>query len=439
MRYFTVKNVERVVRERKDRILTEDAPRGTGKLALRIRGETAEWMFQYYYAGKRRMIKLGYAIGETSLSLSEAREATRDYRGMVEDGLDPKAELERQARELEEKAREDANRGSVEQLFIEYVDDMKRRGKKTWKQVDNALLKGKHAAVNDFVPGVKAAEVTPLDVRKVLRKTYERGAKGMAYHLRAYLYGAFKFGVGHENDYTRASQDVSFGLTINPVASIPPDREARSPGQRVLSADELKAMWNDMPEHGVGKIVHRALQLVVATGGQRVREVVEASVGEFNLKDRVWTIPATRTKNSREHQVPLTERAIELIEKQMEKNKSSFLFPHALDETRVMTFPALGRAVRRYCEKTETEHWTPRDIRRTVRTMLAEAGEPDHRLDYHFNHGTSIGVGQKHYDRSSRLVDKTRTMLAWDKVLAKALDGEAGKVVPLRKGLGTSG
>jgi integrase len=350
---------------------------------------------------------------------------------MVEKRLDPKAELERQKCEQEEQARMDADRGSVEQLFTEYVDDMKRRGKKTWKQVENALLTGKHAAVNDFTSGVKAAEVTPLGVRKVLRRTYERGAKGMAYHLRAYLYGAFKFGVGHENDYTRASQNVSFGLTINPVASIPPDREARSPGQRVLSAEELQAMWNDMPEHGVGKGVHRALQLIVATGGQRVREVVEAGVDEFNLSDRVWVIPALRTKNSREHQVPLTERAIEIVEKQMEKSKS-FLFPHALDKTRFMTFPALGRAVRRYCEETNTEHWTPRDIRRTVRTMLAEAGEPDHRLDYHFNHGTSIGVGQKHYDRSARLADKARTMLAWDKVLAKVLDSETGKVVPFR-------
>lgn len=431
MGHFTVKSIERVIRERKDRILTEDAPKGTGKLALRVRGETAEWLFQYYHAGKRRMIKLGYAIGETALTLSDAREATRDYRGMVEQGLDPKVELELQKREQDEKARVDADRGSVEQLFTEYIDDMKRRGKKTWKQVERALLTGKHAAVNDFSEGVKAAEITPLDVRKVLRKTYERGAKGMAYHLRAYLYGAFKFGVGHENDYTRASQNVSFGLTINPVASIPPDREARGPGQRVLSADELKAMWNDMTEHGVGETVHRALQLIVATGGQRVREVVEAGVDEFNFKDRVWIIPAARTKNSREHQVPLTERAIELIERQMESGVSPFLFFHARDKSLPMTFPALGRAVRRYCKKTDTEHWTPRDIRRTARTMLAEVGEPDHRLDYHFNHGTSVGVGQKHYDRSSRLADKTRTMLAWDKVLAKVLDGEAGKVLPL--------
>lgn len=377
------------------------------------------------------MVKLGFAVGETGLGLSEAREATRQYRDQVEQGLDPKEEQEREQREEAACKKAEAARGSVEQLFIEYVDDMKRRGKKSWPQVEHGLLTGKYAALNDFEPNAKAADITPLDVRKVLRKTYERGAKGMAYHLRAYLYGAFKFGVGHENDYTRASQNVSFGLTINPVASIPPDREARNAGQRVLTEDELRALWNDMPHYGVGKQVHCALQVMLVTGGQRVREVVEARKDEFDLKARVWTIPAERTKNSREHQVPLSERAIELISRQLGANDGPYLFGHANGAEKFMTFQALGRATRRFCENTRSEHWSPRDLRRTVRTMLAEAGEPDHRLDYHFNHGTTVGVGQKHYDRSSRLSEKTRAMTAWDTVLAKVLDGEVGKVVPL--------
>lgn len=432
MPVFTVKSVEKIVREGGNRYVAEDAPRGTGKLVLRVRGNLAEWGFQYFSDGKKRLYKIGNAAGDGAVTLAEARERVTPLRRMVADGMDPMVELERREAETRASRKADEERGSVEQLFRAYVDDMRRRGKSSWTSVERALLTGQYAAAEALGRAAKAAEIGPHELRQVLRDAYQRGPS-MASHLRAYLSGAFKYGIGSEHDYTRSEQEVSFGLTVNPVASIPPDREARVAGNRVLTAKEIKSAWFDMQFYGVTPMVHDAVRFILAVGGQRVREVVEAPVAEFDLDTRIWTIPPERTKNNREHRVPLTERAIQIIEERIEAGEGHlFLFPHGRGGDRPMDFPSINQAVRKLCDGTGIPRWTPRDIRRTARTMLADAGEPDHRLDYHLNHGRSVGVGQKHYDRSARLADKTITMNKWDGLLAKALGEKPGKVLPLR-------
>lgn len=428
---FTAKSVTKIIRQGGTRFVTEDAPRGTGKLVLRVRETLAEWAFQYFYGGKRRLLKIGPAAGDGSLSLAEARERMAPLRRMLVDGLDPKAELERQDAEAKAKARVEASRGSVEQLFRAYVEDLKARGKSSWTSVENALLTGKHAAAEALGRDMKAAAVGPEHVRPVLRAAYERGPS-MASHLRGYLNAAFKYGIGAEHDYTRDQQGVCFGLSVNPVASIPPDRAARKPGNRVLTPEEIRAAWFDMEMHGTMQQIQRVVRLLFAVGGQRVREVVEARVVEFDLAARVWTIPPERTKNDREHRVPLSDRAVELVQEIVEQGGGHpFLFPNRRGGERPMDFPSLNQAIRRLTDAKGTPRWTPRDIRRTCRTMLADAGEPDHRLDYHFNHGRSVGVGQKHYDRAARLAEKSVTMTAWDRVLSKVLGQKPGKVLPL--------
>lgn len=423
---FTTKQIEKLIRG-KDSTTAEKAPRGSGRLVLRVRNGTGEWLYQYFVDGKRKMMKLGNASGPSVLSLDEVREMARRLARELKDGLDPKVQKER--REVQSKAEEKAaaERGTVEQLFREYVNNLKRRGKKSWPQVESALLTGQYAVAKEFGLETKAAEVSVIDVHRALNAAYRRG-HSMAAHLRAYLSAAFKFGIGHEHDYTRVSQDVSFGLIVNPVASIPPDQDAQKAGDRVLKTEEIKGIWFKGTLHGLSEIVHAAVKLILATGGQRVREVVEARREEFDLDGRVWTIPKTRTKNNREHRVPLTKRAVEIVAWLMGNTPdSSYLIPNMRDVGRPADFAGLNQAVRRYSERAKVGRWTPRDIRRTARIMLAEAGEPDHRLDYHFNHGRSVGVGQKHYDRSTRLAEKMITMDAWDNILTLILDGDNRK------------
>jgi len=57
----------------------------------------------------------------------------------------------------------------------------------------------------------------------------------------------------------------------------------------------------------------KALKLVIFTAA-RSTEVLSATWGEIDFKHKVWTVPAERMKGGKEHRVPLTAPAIEILE-----------------------------------------------------------------------------------------------------------------------------
>jgi integrase len=61
----------------------------------------------------------------------------------------------------------------------------------------------------------------------------------------------------------------------------------------------------------------------------RPSEAREAPWGEFNLLDKIWTVPPERMKGRREHRVPLSDRALAILEKMQahRQGDDSFVFP----------------------------------------------------------------------------------------------------------------
>jgi integrase len=67
-----------------------------------------------------------------------------------------------------------------------------------------------------------------------------------------------------------------------------------------------------------------ALEFLVAG---RSGEVLGALWGEIDFATKTWTIPAHRMKAGREHRIPLSGRAVEILEKLAEAKMGSFVFP----------------------------------------------------------------------------------------------------------------
>jgi integrase len=80
-------------------------------------------------------------------------------------------------------------------------------------------------------------------------------------------------------------------------------------------------------QDGVGA---RALEFLILTA-TRTGEVIGARWEEFDIGKRVWTVPADRMKASKEHRVPLSDRALAIIEgmKAERINDHPFVFPGA--------------------------------------------------------------------------------------------------------------
>jgi integrase len=55
--------------------------------------------------------------------------------------------------------------------------------------------------------------------------------------------------------------------------------------------------------------------------------VLNAPFSEFDLEAKVWTVPAKRMKGGKEHKVPLTPRAVEIVKEMAEVKLCDFVFP----------------------------------------------------------------------------------------------------------------
>jgi integrase len=73
-------------------------------------------------------------------------------------------------------------------------------------------------------------------------------------------------------------------------------------------------------------VAARALELAILTA-TRTGEVIGAKWTEFDLECRVWTIPADRMRNAREHRVPLSDAVIGVVRRMKAIRQNDFVFP----------------------------------------------------------------------------------------------------------------
>lgn len=69
----------------------------------------------------------------------------------------------------------------------------------------------------------------------------------------------------------------------------------------------------------------RALEFTILTAA-RTSEAIEAKWTEFDLKTKTWTIPASRMKAGKQHRVPLSDRAVQILEELPREHGSEFVF-----------------------------------------------------------------------------------------------------------------
>jgi len=81
----------------------------------------------------------------------------------------------------------------------------------------------------------------------------------------------------------------------------------------------------------VGGVSPRALELAVMTAC-RSGEVRGAVWPEVNLGEKVWTIPAKRMKSGKEHRVPLSDKAVELLKVMKKQSVNDYVFPGVRDK-----------------------------------------------------------------------------------------------------------
>jgi integrase len=186
-------------------------------------------------------------------------------------------------------------------------------------------------------------------------------------------------------------------LDQSPAEGVPlPAKEVAR--DRVLSDKELAQVV--LAARGMGGPYGGIVELLALTG-QRREEVARLKWEELDLTRRIWTLPKSRTKNSREHVVHLSEASMGVL---MRTDKHS---PFVFSVLGTRPFNWFSKAKRQLDQLSGVTGWRLHDLRRSCVSGMARLGVAPHVADKLLNHraGTISGVAavyQRHEFRAEQ-------------------------------------
>jgi integrase len=189
--------------------------------------------------------------------------------------------------------------------------------------------------------------------------------------------------------------------------------------QRILTNDEMRAIWlalEEMPDPGRSFV--RALFLT----GARLSEVRELPWAEIG--GDLWTLPAARNKAARDFEIPLSSPMLAILA--AIPRSGPFVF--SIDAARSWT--GVDRLKRMLDDKSGVTGWVWHDIRRTVRSKLAELSVPYEIAERVLNH--AMTKLERVYNRHGYRQEKAQALQRWADHLMGLVYADSDKVVPLR-------
>jgi integrase len=207
------------------------------------------------------------------------------------------------------------------------------------------------------------------------------------------------------------------GLALaNPVINT--NKRVEKARDRALNYAELRAVWNALEDDQYGTIV----KLLMLTG-QRLNEIAGLCRSEVDFDRNLISLPGTRTKNGRSHDVPMSPTVRALLKAQPQRVGRDLIFGK-----REGPFSGFSRCKaeldKRITEMTGSAlaPWVVHDLRRSVATRMAERGVLPHVIEALLNHvsGHKSGVAGI-YNLSTYEKEKAQAVALWDEHLLAAV------------------
>ena len=343
-----------------------------------------KWVFRFMRDGRAREMGLGAASGGT---LADARQKTVEAQRLIADGKDPLSERAKQNETptFEEMA-EDVI-ASLEQGF---------RNEKHRKQWRSTL----QAYAGTLMP-MKVDAIETDDLLKVLRPIWAAKPE-TASRVRGRIEKILD--AARARGYRRAENPARWRGHLDHLL----------PKQTKLSRGHHAAMpYSDVPAFVEQLKARRAvaalaLEFCILTAA-RTGEVLGARWEEIDMTGRVWAIPGTRMKAGREHRVPLTGRALEILKIMDAARISDFVFP-GLKKDR----PLSGMAMEMILRRMKVENATVHGFRSSFRDWAGnETNFPRELAEQALAH--VIGDKAEQAYRRSDALDRRRLLMeAWE-------------------------
>jgi integrase len=162
----------------------------------------------------------------------------------------------------------------------------------------------------------------------------------------------------------------------NPAKGVERNPEERR--YRYLSGDELRRLTETLRTHS-SQSAANAIRLLLLTGARR-GEVLSATWDQFDLEAGIWTKPSSHTKRKREHRVPMSAPARQLLAEMKESSQrrrqqhgepSRHLFPARIGDGPMVEIKSSWTSI---CNGADLHGLRLHDLRHSFASILASAG-----------------------------------------------------------------
>jgi len=266
-----------------------------GGLWLQVRdADHRSWCFRFTFGGKAREMGLGPV---DDVPLADARDLAREARGLVRVGVDPIA----RRRDAKASARSTGMTfGEVGDLYIASHRD-------SWRNA-------KHAAqwrttLDTYALSLKPMAVARVDTEAVIKVIGPiwRSKPETASRVRGRIEAVLDYATSR--GWRAGDNPAHWRGHIQNLLSLPP-KNIRVKHHAALPWPAIGSFMVQLA--GQSGTAARALAFTILTAC-RTSEVVEARWSEINLAAAIWIVPGSRMKAGREHRVPLSDPALDVL------------------------------------------------------------------------------------------------------------------------------
>ena len=277
---------------------------GAGLYLQLMRGVSGDainrsWIYKYELHGKRREMGLGSL---RDFSLAEARQRHRALRQQVSDGIDPlAARRQRNAEHAAEGAKAMTFRACFEACLTSHADG--------WKNAEHRR-QWRTSIEQDVLPVIGDLAVddigTPhfIQVLEPIWKTKPETASRTRGRIERVLAWATVRGFRSGDNPARWRGHLQ---EMFPAVG----KIAKVNHHEAMPYVEVSAFMSKLRE--CDHIAARALEFTILCAA-RTGETLGAMWDEIDPTTKTWTVPHSRMKNGKEHKVPLSNRALEILQ-----------------------------------------------------------------------------------------------------------------------------
>lgn len=344
-----------------------------------------------------------FTVGD-DLGLKDARDVAATLRPKIKAGYNPN-EQKKTERQRQKSAK--LGIGTLEAIVDAYFENGQGAGKRSKAEQIKRIKSvfGSHLKKPGLELVTSELQITADD----------HPAKTSAARAVAYLNPILKWA---------AKRDLTpHGIQLEKPHTLTSENEEE--GQRHLTDDELKALLPHLNDH-----YGRCAKFILLTAGRR-SEATEATWAEIDLENQIWTLPASRRKDTRSKvkkkrvpkqsfSIPLSAQAVALLEEvkslEIQRRQVLKIEEQITPSTKVFTGNRGGNLVnwdrwlKAVSPKANVFKWSAHDLRRTAATLVGNLGFPPHIASVVLGHSNIGGQLLADYNKSFYFDDHKRAI-----------------------------